>query len=136
MNSISHSRRWSDEQVVLPSRLRRTLWALVPVQLAWGTVLLLIATSIAWCRGPICTVATLDHHVELLVLSSLCLAGLLGLAPSTRGLAQASGPEVLVLAVATAAGAAALLGLAALGLAVLVAALVLVVFLAALTYAT
>ena len=30
--------------------------------------------GIASCAGPICTVATLDHHVELLVLSSLCLA--------------------------------------------------------------
>ena len=132
---VRSSQTWSSERVQLPARLRRTLWTMVLVQLAWGTWLTLITTGVTSC-GPICTAATLDHHVALLVLCSACLAGLLGLAPFTRGLSQANGLEVLSLGVAMAAGAAALLGIAALAVAVLVAALVLLVFLTAFTFDT
>lgn len=136
LDFVGQSQSWTSERVRLPVRLRRALWCQIVVQLGWATWLTLITTGDTLCEGPICTVATLDHHAAVLVLSSICLAGLLGLAPSTRGLAQANGREVLIMAVATAAGAAALLGIAALALAVLVAALVLLAFLTALTFDT
>lgn len=131
---IRDSQSWSRERVPLPPRLRRALWALVPVELLWGIWLVTVVTGATRCDGPVCSIATLDHHAAvLLVLAVLCLTGLLGLAPAPRGLAQCNGREVAGLGVAAAAGGAALLGIAALLLGAVIVLIVLAAFSAALT---
>jgi uncharacterized membrane protein YhaH (DUF805 family) len=112
---VESSRPWSGERVLVPSRLRWSLWALVPVELFWAIWLATIVTGATACRGPICTVATLDHHAAaLLACGVFSVAGLAGLIPTTRGFSRCNGPEVVGLATATAASGASLLGIAAL----------------------
>ena len=130
------SQQWSRQRILLPKRLRRSLAGLSLVQLAWSGVLVLIMTGVVSCGGPICTVATLDHHVTVLLLSSVCLIGFVGLTPLTRGLSKANSLEVLGLALTTTAGALALLGIAALVSAVMATGLVLMAFLTAFTFNT
>jgi hypothetical protein len=100
---------------------------LVPVELFWAIWLATIVTGSTACRGPICTVVTLDHHAAaLLACGVFSVAGLMGLMPTTRGFSKCNGIEVIGLAIATAAGAASLLGIAAL----LTGALILLIILA------
>ena len=90
-------------------------WALVPVELFWAIWLATIVTGATACRGPICAVTTLDHHAAaLLACGVFSVAGLVGLIPTTRGFSRCNGPEVIGLAIATAASGASLLGVAAL----------------------
>ena len=131
---VRHSQPWSRLCVPLPRRLRRALWALGPVVLLWAIWLLTIVTGATRCDGPICSVATLDHHAAvLLVFAVVCLTGLVGLAPTTRGLSQCNGREVVGIGVAAAAGGAALLGIAALLLGAVIVLTVFAAFFAALT---
>jgi hypothetical protein len=112
---LEHSQPWSRERIPVPRRLRWSLWALVPVELFWAIWLATIVTGSTACRGPICTVATLDHHAAaLLACGVFSVAGLAGLIPTTRGFSRCNGPEVIGLAIATAASGASLLGIAAL----------------------
>ena len=131
---VRRSQPWSRQRVPLSRRLRRTLWVLIPIDLIWGIWLWIITIGASPCDGLICTVATLDHHAELLlVLVALCLAGLIGLAPTTRGLSQGNDREVLGLGGAAAAGGAALLGIAALLVGAVIVLIVFAAFFAALT---
>ena len=131
---LRHSQPWSEEPVPLSLGIRRTLWALVPVEVLWGIWLLTVVTGAARCDGPICSVATLDRHAAvLLVFAVLCLTGLVGLAPATRGLAQCNGREVAGLGVAAVAGGASLLGIAALLLGAVIVLMILAAFCAALS---
>ena len=133
-NFVRRSQPWSTERVPLHLCLRRTFWALIPVEFLWGIWLVTVVTGATRCDGPICSVATLDHHAGvLLIFSLLCLTGLVGLAPATRGLAQCNAREVAGLGVAAAAGGAALLGIAALLLGAVIVLTVLAAFFAALT---
>jgi hypothetical protein len=128
---VRSSQPWSRERLPLPSRLRHTLWAIIPVELLWGIWLVTILSGSTQCGGPICTIATLNHHTAvLLACAAICIAGLGALAPATRWLSQCNGREVVGVATATAAGAAALLGIAALLASVVVALIVLLAFLA------
>jgi hypothetical protein len=112
---VERSQPWSRERVPVPRRLRGALWILVPVELFWAVWLATIVTGATACRGPICTVVTLDHHAAaLLACGVFCIGGLVGLIPTTRGFSKCNGPEVIGLAIATAAGGASLLGIAAL----------------------
>jgi hypothetical protein len=112
---MQRSQPWSRERVPVPSRLRWSLWALVPVELFWAVWLATIVTGATACRGPICTVVTLDHHAAaLLACGVFSVASLAALIPTTRGFSRCNGPEVIGLAIATAASGASLLGLAAL----------------------
>jgi hypothetical protein len=131
---VASSRPWSQERVPMPRRLRLALWALLPVQLFWAVWLATIVTGSTACRGPICTVVTLDHHAAaLLACGVLCVAGLVGLIPTTRGFSRCNGPEVLGLAVATAASGASLLGIAALMTGALIVLIILATFILAST---
>ena len=131
---VRRSQPWSTERVPLPLRLRRTFWALIPVELIWGICLVTVVTGATQCDGPICSVATLDRHAGvLLFFAVLCVAGLVGLAPATWGLAQCNGREVAGLGVAAAAGGASLLGIAALLLGVVIVLMILAAFSAALS---
>ena len=134
---VRRSQPWSTERVPLPLRLRRTFWVLIPVELVWGIWLVTVVTGATRCDGPICSVATLDRHAGvLLFFAVLCVAGLVGLAPATWGLAQCNGREMAGLGVAAAAGGASLLGIAALLLGAVIVLIVLAAFFAALTAST
>jgi hypothetical protein len=112
---VQPTETWSRERVPIPRRLRWALWTLVPVELFWAIWLATIVTGATACRGPICTVITLDHHAAaLLACGVFCVAGLAGLIPTTRGFSRCNDLEVIGLAIATAAGGASLLGVAAL----------------------
>ena len=131
---VRHSQSWSGVRAPLPRRLRRVLWALIPVELLWGIWLVIVITGGSPCVGSICTVATLNRHAPvLLVFAVLCLTGLLGLAPTTRGLAQCNGGELVGICVAAAAGGAALLGIAALLLGAVIVLTIFAAFFAALS---
>jgi hypothetical protein len=124
---IESSEPWSHERVAVPPRLRWALFALIPVELFWAIWLATIVTGATACRGPICTVVTLDHHAAaLLACGVFSVAGLVGLIPTTRGFSRCNGVEVFGLAIASAAGGASLLGIAAL----IIGALILLIILA------
>jgi hypothetical protein len=130
----SSSQPWSRERVAVPRRLQWALFTLVPVQLFWAIWLATIVTGATACRGPICTVTTLDHHAAaLLACGVFSLAGLVGLIPTTRGFSRCNGPEVTGLAIATAAGGALLLGIAALITGALILLIILATFILAST---
>jgi hypothetical protein len=131
---LEHSQPWSGERVLIPRQLRWSLWAMLPVELFWAIWLATIVTGSTACRGPICTVATLDHHAAaLLACGVFSVAGLAGLIPTTRGFSRCNGPEVIGLAIATAASAASLLGIAALMTGALILLIVLATFVLAST---
>jgi hypothetical protein len=112
---IQRSKPWSQERVATPGGLRLALFALIPLQTFWAIWLATIVTGATSCRGPICTVATLDHHAAaLLACGVFCITVLVALIPMTRGFSKCNGREVIGLASAAAAGGTALLGLAAL----------------------
>jgi uncharacterized membrane protein YhaH (DUF805 family) len=131
---IQRSQPWSREREPIPRRLRGALWALLPVELFWAVWLATIVTGSTACRGPICTVTTLDHHAAaLLACGVFSVAGLAGLIPTTRGFSRCNGPEVIGLALATAAGGASLLGIAALMTGALILLIILATFVLAST---
>ena len=131
---LQASRPWSREQVSVPRRLQQMLWLLTPVELFWAVWLATIVTGSTSCRGPICTVATLDHHAAaLLACGVFSVAGLAGLIPTTRGFSRCNGPEVIGLAIATAASGASLLGIAALTICALILLIILATFVLAST---
>jgi hypothetical protein len=131
---LKSSEPWSQERVRVPRRLRWALWALIPIELFWVIWLATIATGATSCRGPICTIATLDHHVAVLLACGVsCIAVLVGLIPFTRGFSKCNGRELTGLSVASAAGGVALLGIAALVIGTLIVLIVLAIFLLAFT---
>jgi hypothetical protein len=131
---VRRSQPWSRQRVPLPPRLRRTLWVLVAIDLLWGIWLWTITTGASPCDGPICTVATLNHHdAVLLGCAVVCVAGLLGLAVATRGLSQCGGLEVAGVGIAAGAGGTALLGIAALLVGAAIVLIILAAFVAAFT---
>lgn len=133
-NFVEGSQPWSRERVPMPSRLRWALWALLPVELFWAIWLATIVTGATACRGPICTVTTLDHHAAaLLACGIFSVAGLAALIPTTRGFSRCNGPEVIGLAIATAASGASLLGVAALIIGALILLIILATFVLAST---
>jgi hypothetical protein len=131
---VASSRPWSQERVAIPRRLRGALFALIPVELFWAIWLATIVTGSTACRGPICTVTTLDHHAaELLACGVFSVAGLMGLIPTTRGFSRCNGLEVVGLTVAMAASGASLLGIAALITGALILLIILATFVLAST---
>jgi hypothetical protein len=131
---VHNSQPWSRERVPIPRRLRWALWALVPVELFWAIWLATIVTGSTACRRPICTVTTLDHHAAaLLACGVFSVAGLTRLIPTTRGFSRCNGPEVIGLAIATAASGASLLGIAALMAGALILLIILATFVLAST---
>jgi hypothetical protein len=131
---VKSSRPWAGERIPVPRRLHWALWALMPVELFWVIWLATMVTGTASCRGPICTVATLDHHAAVLLACGVsCLIALAGLIPTTRGFDKCNGIEIVGLTVASAAGGVALLGIGALLVASAIALILLVTFVLALT---
>jgi hypothetical protein len=131
---VRNSQRWSRDRVPLPRRLRRTLWALIPIELILAIWLATVVTEASPCDGPICTIATLNHHAAaLLACGIFCVAGLAGLIPTTRGFAKCNAIEIVGLAIASAAGGVALLGIGALLIAAAIVLILLATFVLAST---
>jgi hypothetical protein len=127
---LLNSQPWSRERIAIPRRLRRILWALMPVQLLWATLLATILTENIACDGVICSVVTLNRHeVVLLACALLCIIGLAVLAPATRGLSWCDGREVVGVIIAAVAGGVTLLGIATLIIGTAIALVVLATFL-------
>jgi hypothetical protein len=79
-------------------------------------------------------VATLHYHAAaLLACGVFCVAILVGLIPATRGFSKCNGTEVIGMAIASAAGGASLLGIAALIIGALIAFFLLATFVLAST---
>jgi hypothetical protein len=121
---VQSSRPWSQERVPVPRRLQWALWTLIPIELFWGLWLATIVNGATACRGPICTVAALNH---------LSLAALVGLIPFTCRFSRCNGVEVIGLALASVAGGASLLGIAALIIAALIVLIAIAIFVLAFT---
>jgi hypothetical protein len=131
---IERSVPWSDERVPVPGRLRLAFWAWIPLELFWAIWLATILSEASPCDGPICMVATLDRHAAaLLACGVFCVAAFVGLIPTTRGFSRCNGTEVVGLAIASAAGGASLLGIAALIIGALIVSIVLATFVLAFT---
>jgi hypothetical protein len=131
---VQSSRPWSQERVPVPRRLQWALWTLIPIELFWGLWLATIVNGATACRGPICTVATLNHHAAaLLACGVLSLAALVGLIPFTCRFSRCNGVEVIGLALASVAGGASLLGIAALIIAALIVLIAIAIFVLAFT---
>jgi len=131
---IERSMPWSRARIPMPGRLRWALWALILVEFAWGIWLATIVSGGSPCQGSICMVATLRHHAAaLLACGVFCIAGLLGLIPTTRGFSKCNGTEVIGLALTSAAGGASLLGVAAVMIGALIILIVVTTFVLALT---
>ncbi len=129
---LGTTRPWSQERVSLPRRLTAVLWVLISLQLVWDAVLVTLVRGDMPCRGPICTIGTLNHHAAaLLACGVFCVIGLVGLIPTTHGLSKGNGIEVSGLTLASAAGGVSLLGIATLVIAaVIILALFAIFFLA------
>jgi hypothetical protein len=111
---VQSSQPWSREGVRVPLRLTCLLWALIPTELALSIWLVTILTGDSRCNGQICAVATLGNHPGvLLACAAICIAGLAVLIPGTRGLSRCNGRQVAAVALSSAAGGAALVGIAA-----------------------
>jgi hypothetical protein len=134
LDFVRRSQPWSRRRVPLPQRLRRALWILIPIDLIWSIWLWTITTGASPCDGPICTVATLNHHSALLLgCAIICVAGLLALSAVTRGLSECGGREIVGVGIAAGIGIAALLGITALLVGALVVLIILAAFVAAFT---
>lgn len=111
---VRQSQPWHRERVILTRRVRRLLWLLITTQLLWAAWLGVVLTGTVSCTGRLCTVATLDGRVTLLLVCSLVsLAGLGLVAAVTRGLSATDGREVAGLTLSVATGGVALLGVIA-----------------------
>ena len=105
-----------------------------PHRPALGDLALAITSGVGSCDGPICAVATLNHHAALLLgCAIVCVAGLLALSTITLGLSECGGREVIGTAGTAAAGGAALLGIAALLFGAVIVLTIFAAFFAALT---
>jgi hypothetical protein len=99
------------------------------VDLIWDIWLAAMLSEGISCTGPICIAATLHHHaLLLLVCGSACVIGLVGLGIASRGFSLCGGREVVGIAVATAAGCVALLGIVVLITGLAIALIVLAAF--------
>jgi hypothetical protein len=126
---LASSQPWGLERLPVPRRLQLMLWLLIPVELCWAIWLATIVSGAGPCDGQICMVATLHHHATaLLACGVFCVAALVGLIPTTRGFSKCNGIEVIGLALASAAGGASFVGIAALIVGALTACFLLATF--------
>jgi hypothetical protein len=134
INFVKRVRSGRSERVPVPRRLRWTLWVWILIELGWAIWLVASLSGPTACHGRLCTIATLRHHeAALLACTALCIIGLTALAFPTRALSQCDGKEVIGLAIASAAGGAALLGIAALLIVGVIAVMLIAIFFLAFT---
>ena len=116
------SRSWFAYPQDLPGRVTGVLWTMLVGAAAVGVWLVADTPS----TGLLHRIATLGHPRLVLVLAAVCVATLLGLAPFTRGLTRAGGPELVAMVVAGVAGVGSLLGVVALAVLAALAAFLIV----------
>jgi len=127
-------RSWTQERIRVPRGLRSALLILILLELFWVIWLATIVTGATSCRGPICAVATLDHHAAaLLACGAFCIAALATLFPATLGFSKCNRAEVMALLIAASAGGLSLLGLAAVIIGALIALIILATFVLGIT---
>jgi hypothetical protein len=106
---VQSSQPSSGERVWLPQRLTCVPWALIFVDTALGSWLVTVFTGDSCRDGSIRAVATLGNHPGvLLARTATCMIGPVVLITSTHGSSQCIGTHVVTVAVASAAGGAAL----------------------------
>jgi hypothetical protein len=110
------ARSWFGHPMDLPGRLTGALRTIQGGAAALAGYLVAVRVGAAPGSGLFYLIATLGHPGLLLILATVCVATLGGLAPFTRGLTRAGGPELAVMTAAGMAGVGALLGVAALAL--------------------
>jgi hypothetical protein len=110
----STTRSWVRQPQGLPTRVTVALWIVLVGAGAVAGWLVAVRAGVATCSGRVCAIATLGHPDLLLVLAAICVVNLLTLAPFTRGLTRAGGPELVAMTAAGTAGVGSLLGLVAL----------------------
>ena len=100
--------------VRLPVGATCALWAIATASGGIGAWQVAVLNRHATCGGPLCTIATLGGHPQLLVtLTAFCVATLLGLAPATAGLTEMDRLLLGPITVAAVAGVLSLLGVVA-----------------------
>ena len=100
--------------VQLPLGATCSLWAVATASGGVGAWQVAVLNGRTTCSGPLCTIATLGGHPQLLVtLAAFCVATLLGLALATEGLTRADGLLLCPITVAAVAGVVSLLGIVA-----------------------
>lgn len=105
---VRRSRAWGHVPVPLSRTVVTGLWTMLLLNVGFGIWML---NAPGPCAGIVCTTVTLGGHRSLvLVLGAICVSALVVVAPFTRGLSRASGPQLALLAVATPAGAVAISG--------------------------
>ena len=111
---VARSRSWGRYKIPLPVPVTCAFWLTAAGAGAVGGWATAVLMHQAPCNGVVCTIATLGDRPRLLaVLAAICVVALLVLAPLTRGLTEAGGPELALMVVAAASGAGSLLGVAA-----------------------
>ncbi len=104
------TRAWHRHPITVPTSVVCALWVILAGAVGIGSWL--VAERVDGTRGSgiVYRVAVLGHPGLVLVLAGICAVILLGLAPFTRGLTRAGGPELAAMTLAGIAGAASLLG--------------------------
>jgi hypothetical protein len=110
---LATTRSWHRHPVALPTSVTSALWIILGGVVGVGIWLIGVRAWDAPEGGIVFRIATLGHPGLLLVLAVICALTLLGLAPFTRGLTRAGGPELAAMTVAGTAGAVSLLGVVA-----------------------
>ncbi len=109
------ARAWGGVPVPLSVGVTAALWVLFVLNLALTGWLLVVGVGAAACSGFVCTVATLGGHALLtIILTGACAGALAVTAALTRGLTEASGPQLAVVVAAGLCGVVALAGVVAL----------------------
>lgn len=109
----TRTRSWFRFPEELPGRVTVALWL---VLVGAGTVGAWSIAGAAPDGGLVYRIAMLGHPGLVLTLAAVCVTVLLALAPFTRGLTRAGGPELVAMVVGGGAGVGALVGVAALAL--------------------
>jgi hypothetical protein len=108
------TRPWGGVPAPLSAAVTGALWTILALNLAFGSWLLAVRAGAAPCSGIVCTAATLvDHPGLALVLTGVCAGALAAVAPMTRGLSRANGPQLALIVVGALTGVLALAGLIA-----------------------
>ena len=111
---VARSRAWDRHKIALPVPLTCAFWLTAAGAGAVGGWATAVLMHRAPCNGVVCTIATLGDRPRLLaVLAAICIVALLVLAPLTRGLTEAGGPELALMVVAAASGVVSMLGVVA-----------------------
>ena len=112
---VARSRSWGRHKIALPVPLTCAFWlSAAEAGAVGGWAAAAVLTHRAACSGLVCTIVTLGDRPRLIVvLAAICVVSLLVLAPLTRGLTEAGGPELALMVAAAASGVVSVVGVVA-----------------------